>query len=51
MTYRATLVVALAGVVLFFFGRAEGWLAPQVVGFILTAAMFAVFMARKLRRG
>jgi len=26
-------------------------MAPQVAGFIMTAAMFAVFMTRKLRRG
>ena len=51
MTYRSTLIVAAAGVVLFFFGRSQGWVAPQVAGFVLVAAMFAVFMTRKLRRG
>lgn len=50
MTYRATMAVATAGVVLFFFGRSQGWLALQVAGFIVVATMFAVFMTKKANK-
>ena len=50
MKYKLMLFVAFIGLILYFFGYTQSSVSMQGAGGILTGAMFAVFMLRKLAR-